>query len=100
MNHLVDLQIYASRTPKDYPYKMTDAMGDLQIMIRVVNGKTAILINTTNTMARQLNSLIQDIRAIDTTLQNWQNTLHVLAKHGNVPRVRFSRSLENSLARR
>ena len=55
-------------------------MGDLQSMIRVVNGRTAILIKTTNTMTRKLNSLMQDIRAIDTTLQNWQNTLTVFGK--------------------
>ena len=61
-------------------YKMTAAMGDLHSMIRVVNGMTAILIKTTNTMTRKLNSLIQDIRVIDTTLQNWQNTLHVFGK--------------------
>ena len=64
-------------------FKITDAMQDLQSMIHVVNGKTAILIKTANIMTRKLNSLILDVRQIDSTLQEWQELLNIRGRFWN-----------------
>ena len=59
-------------------YELTDAMQDVH-MIHTVNGKTAILIKTSTTMTRKLNALIDDVKQIDSTLQQLQQLLDIHA---------------------
>ena len=61
-------------------FRLTDALGDLQSLIHVVDGKTAFLIRTIGALHKSLNQVIKDVQNTDSTLQQWKTTLNTFGK--------------------
>ena len=61
-------------------FRLTDALGDLQSLIHVVDGKPSILIKTTDAIHTSLNQVIKNVQNIESTLQQWKITLNTFGK--------------------
>lgn len=60
---------------------ITDSMGMLQSLIKVVNGKLVYIAKTTDTLTTRVSRLSQDLRIVDRTFSQWQSQLnHLSAK--------------------